>query len=273
MLTASIVTYHNDPALLSRCIGSVLAGDSVSKLYVVDNSAANDLAGLCRDDRIEYLHTGINIGYGRAHNRAIRLALDRGADYHLVLNPDVYFEPQALIGLRDFMDRRPDVGLVMPKIMYPDGKLQRLCKLLPTPWHLFARRFLPMFTKKADYNYQLEFADYNTCFECPSLSGCFMFLRTAVLEQVGLFDERFFMYFEDVDLVRRIGLCFKTVYWPDVAITHHYEMGSYSSKKLLLYHLMSAVRYFNKWGWFFDVQRRTLNSQTIARLKDHCPVK
>jgi GT2 family glycosyltransferase len=264
---SSIVVYKNPPDILSRCIESIIHSTVKVKLFIVDNSPSDVYKNLCEKYGLEYVCSPKNIGYGSAHNIVIRKSVEHNIPYHLVINPDVYFEPQVLIGLREFMDIHQDVGLVMPKIMYPDGNLQRLCKLLPSPGQLFARRFLPFLATKLDYAYQLEFADYNTCFECPSLSGCFMFLRTGVLQQVGLFDERFFMYFEDVDLVRRIGQHFRTVYWPDVAITHHYEKGSYSSKKLLIYHLTSAVKYFNKWGWFRDVQRKAMNRRTLARLE------
>ena len=164
------------------------------------------------------------------------------------------------------MDQNSDVALAMPKILYPDGSLQKLCQLLPTPWHLWARRFFPWLVKKQDAVYQLELADFDAPFECPSLSGCFMFLRTEALREIGVFDERFFMYFEDVDLVRRIGQHYKTLYCPLVTVTHHYEKGSYSNMRLLLNHMVSGVKYFNKWGWWVDKPRTEINTETIRRL-------
>jgi GT2 family glycosyltransferase len=95
--------------------------------------------------------------------------------------------------------------------------------------------------------------------EVPHLSGCFMMLRTAVFETVGLFDERFFMYLEDVDYSRRVHTRYKTVYYPEVSVYHQYHKGSYKRWRNLKYHIVSAVKYFNKWGWFFDPERKTIN--------------
>lgn len=265
MITASLVTYQNDQTMVLRCIRSLLDG-GLDRLYVVDNSPDDHLKDCCIGAATQYVGVGVNLGFGKAHNIGMQKAIDDGSSYHIVVNPDVYFQAPTLHLLQQFMDSRPDIGLVMPQIRYPDGSIQRLCKLLPSPWHVFARRFLPFWAKKLNINYQLEYADYDTSFECPSLSGCFMFLRTEVLKTVGLFDERFFMYFEDVDLVRRIGLRFQTVYWPGAMVTHHYEKGSYASRKLLLFHLVSAIKYFNKWGWFWDSHRKKVNYRTLARL-------
>lgn len=103
--------------------------------------------------------------------------------------------------------------------------------------------------------------------EVPYLSGCFMFIRTKVLEKVGLFDERFFMYLEDTDLSRRIHKISKTIYYPYVHIYHEYGKGSYKNLKLLKYHIDSAIKYFNKWGWFFDKERDFINKTTLKKLK------
>lgn len=81
------------------------------------------------------------------------------------------------------------------------------------------------------------------------------------------FDERYFMYMEDVDLVRRLGRLGKTLYAPQVHIVHEYAKGSYGNKKLLVFHLKSGLRYFNKWGWFFDEERRKKNAACLARIK------
>jgi GT2 family glycosyltransferase len=100
--------------------------------------------------------------------------------------------------------------------------------------------------------------------EVPNLSGCFMLLRVEVLKIVGLFDEQFFMYLEDTDLSRRINMQFQTIYYPQVSIVHQYEKGSYKSLKLLKYHVVSAFRYFNKYGWFLDTVRTTINKRMAS---------
>ena len=103
--------------------------------------------------------------------------------------------------------------------------------------------------------------------EVPSLSGCFMFMRVDVLKEVGGFDERFFMYAEDLDLCRRIGEVSKTMYYPGVSIYHAYGKGSYKNRKLLKYHICSIVKYFNKLGWILDRKRTQINKACLERLK------
>lgn len=273
-IAISIVTYRTDIESLTVCLNSLQAIQLPFLCYVLDNAsdpAVRDCcsrfaAGLPGMGRLEYLSQR-NIGYGRAHNVAITRSLAiLSCRYHIAMNPDIAFKPGTVEGLRAFMDSHPACGAVMPKIRYPDGSLQHLCKLLPSPGHLFARRFLPAMAAQYDAVYTLQSADYGCVFECPCLSGCFMMLRTDALRRVGLFDERFFLYFEDVDLVRRIGGLYQTLYCPVSEVTHTYQKGSYSNLKLLWYHLRSAVRYFNKWGWFADAQRTQANRRTLESL-------
>lgn len=275
-ITISIVTFNTDPAVLSNCLDSVAQITIPFVCFVVDNSRNTQIRAqveraatrLSATGRLFYL-SNENVGYGAAHNTAIRKAMDEyNSPFHLVINPDITFSRGTVESLVEQMHREKDIGLLSPRILFPDGRLQRLCKLLPSPGHLFIRRFMPFAAGRGDRFYQLEFADYDTSFDCPCLSGCFMQLRTAALRKVGLFDERFFLYCEDVDLVRRIGQYYRTVYWPKAAVVHHYEKGSYSSAGLLLHHVVSAVRYFNKWGWVFDRQRRKINRETLNRVSE-----
>ena len=156
----------------------------------------------------------------------------------------------------------------MPKVLYPNGELQYLCKLLPTPMDLFGRRFLPFkgIKQKRDARFELHASGYDKTMEVPSLSGCFMFMRVEVLRKVGMFDERFFMYAEDLDLCRRIGEVSKTMYYPGVTIYHAYGKGSYKNKKLLKYHICSVIKYFNKWGWIWDGKRNRINRRILGSI-------
>ena len=267
MITASIVSYHHRLNELKKVIDCVLA-EQVDKIYIVDNSSDDRLRELeGTSDRIRYIHS-INRGYGAGHNIAIQEAIELGSTYHVVVNPDIYFEKGVLKKLETYMDASSSVGLVMPRILYPDGELQYLCKLLPSPSDLLFRRFLPWkkYVEKKNRNYELRFTDYNQEMEVPSLSGCFMFIRTSVLKQVRGFDERYFMYAEDLDLCRRIGEVSRTMYYPFVSVFHKYEKGSYKNRKLLKYHICSVVKYFNKWGWFFDFERKKINKRILVTL-------
>ncbi len=253
-ITASIILFNTPEELVLKAINSFLNTKLNVKLYLIDNSPTNKLQCLSeKDPRIEYYFNNANLGYGAAHNIAIRKSIQIKIKYHVVLNPDIYFDIGVIEGLMTYMDNNNEVGLVMPKVLYPDGSLQYLCKQEQTPFNLIRRRFLPswikqFFRKKNDL-YEFKDRNYNTIMEVPNLSGCFMFMRTKALIEKGMFDERFFMYCEDADLVKRIGQIYKTVYYPHVQIIHSFNKESYRNIKLLRIHVQSAVKYFNKWGW------------------------
>lgn len=264
-LTVSIVLYNNDLLVLNRTIDSVLESSSIAKLYLIDNSPSPLEKDLISDDRIQYIFLNSNRGFGAGHNVVLNRSLCLGK-YHLVLNPDVYFSKGCLEKLCEYMDANPDVGNVMPRIVYPSGELQHLCKLLPTPTDWIVRMFIPIqrVKNKIDYNFEMRFADYDQEMNVPYLSGCFMFLRKSVIEEIGVFDERIFMYGEDTDLNRRIHQKYRTMYYPQVTITHNFEKGSHKSLRLFWIHVKAAIYYLNKWGWFFDKERTLINEKIKA---------
>jgi GT2 family glycosyltransferase len=272
-VNGSIVIYYNSEEKLLRTINSFFTSNIVGDLFLIDNSKSDYFKKLIfLNKNIRYIFNNANLGYGKAHNIALRRSIEENVPYHLVLNPDVYFESGVLEELYNFMEANEDVGLVMPKVLYPDGNIQYLCKLLPTPLDLFGRRFLNFgpfkkIVKKRNEIYELRFTGYDKIMEVPYLSGCFMFIRTEVLKKVGSFDERFFMYLEDTDLSRRIYRVAKTVYYPYVHIYHEYGKGSYKSLKLLYYHIKSAIKYFNKYGWFFDKERKEINERILKKIR------
>jgi GT2 family glycosyltransferase len=268
-ITASIVLYKPD----IRQTAEAIASYSPSKgrdLYLIDNSpeVTKEFAEM-RDGHIKYHFVGKNIGYGSAHNIGMKTAIKDGSDYHVILNPDISFETKILGEMADFMEQNGDVVQIMPKIIGQSGDLQYLCKLLPTPLNLIFRRFLPKtrFSEKINDKYVMKETGYDKIMNVPCLSGCFMFLRTETIKRHNLFfDERFFMYCEDFDFVRRLHSVGKTIFYPHVRVTHTHTKESYKSRKMLLEHIKSAVKYFNKWGWFFDKERKRVNTETISAL-------
>lgn len=266
-LSISVVTYNNNFSMLKKLFESLSTADLKTKIFVVDNSPQDSLRRPCSSYRVEYLFNGRNVGYGAGHNIAINKI--RGLSrYHLVINPDVYFEEGTLKKLYEFMERNPDVGLVMPKILYPDGSLQYLCRLLPSPIDLFVRRFsMPWIKERSDHIHALKFTGYGNSMEVPYLSGCFMFIRNEVFDKVGLFDERFFMYMEDVDLARRINKLYKNIYFPGATIYHMYKKESYNNYISMRRHIKSAILYFNKYGWFWDNERDLFNKRALEFLR------
>lgn len=267
-ISGSIVLYKNNIKILKEAIKSFLSSDLRVKLYLIDNSPDDSLKILKDNPHIEYIFNNKNLGFGKAHNIALRKSLEDGIKYHLVLNPDVYFNNGVLPKLYSYMEENLTTGLVMPKVLYPDGNVQYLCKLIPTPADLIFRRFFKF--KKAElekrnFFYEMKFTGYDKVMEVPYLSGCFMFLRTEALRKVGVFDERIFMYTEDADLTRRIYQKYSTVFYPEVSIYHHFEKGSHKSLKLLFYAIHGNMVYFFKWGWCFDKERKEINKSIIEK--------
>ncbi|WP_286831800.1 glycosyltransferase family 2 protein [Sphingobacterium sp. UBA6308] len=268
-VTGSIVLYRNDRSILTAAVNSFLNSDMVATLYLIDNSPTSELKDISQDKRIVYLHNPSNPGFGAAHNISLKLAMDQDATFHLILNPDAYYTEGVIEKLTDFMVAEPKVGNVMPKVLYPDGTTQYLCKLLPTPYDWIGRRFNPVkkLVRKRNNTFELRFTNYDKIMDVPYLSGCFMYLRISALKEVGLFDERIFMYGEETDLCRRlIQFGYRTVFYPKVSIFHHFEKGSHKSWRLTKIGIQSAIYYFNKWGWFCDKERRRINRETLKRL-------
>ncbi|QBK77614.1 glycosyltransferase family 2 protein [Myroides odoratimimus] len=270
-VSGAIVLYNNNRQMLEDAIKSFLSNDWIECLYLVDNSPSDSLSDLkLLDSRIIYIFNPSNPGFGAAHNIALKKSIENSVKYHLVLNPDVYFDNSVMETLTEFMEENVDIGNVMPLVKYPDKSIQYVCKLLPTPYDWIGRRFNPIksMVEKRNLLFELKFTGYNNIMDVPYLSGCFMFLRCDVIKKVGMFDENIFMYGEETDLCRRIiDKGFRTVFYPDVSIYHHFAKGSHKSWRLTKIGIKSAIYYFNKWGWFFDKRRKEINSNTLDKLK------
>jgi len=194
-VNASVVLFNNEKQQVMVALNSFLNTNLDIKIHLIDNSDADHLKVLAQlDHRITYLFNNGNLGFGKAHNLAIKHTIAENIKYHIVSNPDIYFNQDVSESIYDFMEENPDVGLVMPKVLNPDGTIQYLCRLLPTPFDLMGRRFLNWgpfkdIIQKRDWVYELRFTGYDKIMEVPFLSGCFMFIRTDALRKVGGFDK------------------------------------------------------------------------------------
>lgn len=269
-LTVSIVLYQTDIGEVNNILRIFSQVSLTHKIFLVDNSPTDDLKGEFQGlSNVEYIFTGKNLGFGSGHNLAINIIKEQ-TEYHLVLNADVNFEGKILEEIFEYMSKNNEIGLLAPKIFNPDGSIQYSAKLLPTPMNLIVRRFVPIkwLQNKLDTKYEFRFFSFDNIIEVPYVMGCFMFISANVFRKIDGFDERFFMYPEDIDLTRRIHNKFKTIYYPKATITHTHGKGSYKSSKLLYYHVTSMIKYFNKWGWFFDSERIKINKKVLAQFKD-----
>lgn len=275
-LTASLVIYETPAEELQPLFTSLQ--QSQATWVVVDNSASESEAAKRRG--MVLVHGGMyvpasgNLGFGAGHNLALQHLQEKSIEssYHLVVNPDIEFVPAILERLSSLLDRCPDVGWVMPQVRFRDGTVQPLCKLLPTPMDLFGRRFLTglgnRLMKRRQEAYELRGGENTASTTVPFLSGCFIFARRQMLQQAGGFDDRYFMYMEDVDLCRRMSRHTKLMYWPEVSVVHGFSRGSHHDLRLTFRHVQSAIRYFNRWGWFFDRARDRANQRALNGLHE-----
>lgn len=267
MLNVSIVLYQPKWDEVVALTTALLRCAAVRKVYWVDNSPYSIDELPIESNRVGYIFNNRNMGYGSAHNVAIRESIYDDVPFHLVMNSDIIISDDTLPCLLAFISEHAEVGMVMPKIVSATGELQYLCKLLPTPMDVFGRRFLPKaWMQRRNARYELRQFGYDRMMNVPYLSGCFMLLRTEAVRKARLFDERFFMYPEDMDLTRRIHRDYLTVYFPHTKVVHYHAKASYRNAKMLWIHMVNMCKYFNKWGWWVDKERDVMNRNVVESL-------
>ncbi|MGH8783297.1 glycosyltransferase [Paraburkholderia sp.] len=265
-LSVSIVVYRPDVARLMSTLASFSAACDALRalhpafsveLYLIDNGDLPDIDAALQDLRAHDITCSIvtghgNVGYGRGHNLAIA---QTGHRYHLVLNPDIDLDRDALVRALDLFDSHPDVGLISPRIGDEKGGLQYLCRRYPTLLDLFVRGFLPAGVRRffarrlARYEMQDVINDRDTIWDPPIVSGCFMLFRTRVLTKLEGFDARYFLYFEDYDLSLRTHDVARVVYAPVVRVRHHGGGAARKGAAHIRMFLASAYKFFNRFGW------------------------
>lgn len=250
-----IIVNYNTKSLLKRCLQSI--DNSKSKLnlevLVVDNASYDGSCQLVKDEfpQVKLIENKTNLKFGRANNEGVRFS--RG-EYILVLNPDTVISENALDKMVVFMKNNTDAGILGPKLLNPDGTLQFSCRKFFTLRAIFVRRtfFGRIFpNSKSLREYLMSDWDHNDVREVDWLMGACLLVRRNVLDVAGLFDEKYILYFEDVDLCYRVKKAgYKVYYYPEAIISHSYQRESEKifSKKMA-WHIQSAIRFFNKFGW------------------------
>jgi GT2 family glycosyltransferase len=251
-IVASLVLYQNDAQMLRKLLSSIAHTPLDITLFVVDNSPTAELSSIFKDiEYVEYSHNPANPGFGTSHNLAISKI--KGAEYYAVLNPDVYFSPEVIPELIDYLDHNIDIGLIQPKICFPNGVIQCLCKRYPSLFVLFVRRFVPKQLHFLCQSYldwfEMKDMGYDKITDVTYLSGCFMVFRKEYLDDIGYFDENIFMYFEDADITIRMAEKYRSIFYPHVQVFHYWAKGSYTSWRLALINIQSAFYFFCKHGW------------------------
>ena len=272
-LQVSIVTFRPDWQLLERClrklalaIGAARESGVLRTVHValVDNSADRAIAAKVVDlgrtrfadsgVQVSYVHGHANIGYGAAHNLALH---GSGADYHLVLNPDVELAADALLNAVRWMNAHPDVGAIAPQVKRRDGTRDYLVKRKPAVLDLALRGFLPrvgrlLFRSRLDRYEMRDVIDADPerdIVDVAAMSGACMLLRRKAVDQTGGFDPRFFLYFEDYDWTVRLNKVTRTAYVPSFEVVHHGGGASRKGMRHVGHFMKGGWRYYRKHGW------------------------
>ena len=245
-LSAAIVTY-NDIDKVRDAVLSIKENTKryPLKLYIIDNGSTDGTADFFKDFDVTVIENGKNIGFGAAHNKALNLSLGK---YHFIINPDILVKSDVLSDMADFMDENPDVALSMPNILNGDGTVQYLPKEIPTARYLFLGRLARLggVFKKIREEYVWADREIKAPTKIDFCSGCFMCISSQVFKDLGGFDERYFMYLEDVDLTLRAKSFGKAVIIPKISVTHSWERESAKKLKYLFIHLSSARKFLRR---------------------------
>lgn len=243
-----IVTYNN-----IKTVGETLktlsqySNKNDFELFVVDNGSTDGTVEFIKNNYpwVKLIETGENIGFGKGHN----FILDNlNSQYHFIINPDIAIKDDVVTKTCDYLDNNDDVGILSPRICFPDGRLQVLGKRNPKLKYLFASR---MRNEQEPGKLLKEYAmldhDLTKQQDIQVASGCFLAIRTDVFKKIGGFDDRYFMYFEDFDLSRTVSEIMKIRYYPDVVVYHEWGRDSKRNMKLKIIHISSMIKYFLKW--------------------------
>ncbi len=272
-----LILNYQSKGLLKQCLrGIASAAISLShEIIVIDNDSHDGSAAMVAQEfpSVQLIASPVNGGYAAGNNLGLLAA--QGSSV-LLLNPDIAVYPGAIEKMVAFLDSHPDAAVVGPKLVNPDGSVQMSCYRFPDPLIPILRR-TPLgrfgFARDRLRRYlMLDWDHRETRLVDWVLGACFL-VRLSAIEHIGLLDERFFLYFEDVDWCRRFWEAGYTIYYyPEAQLTHYHQRlsaenpglkGIFSATTRI--HIFSGFQYFRKYG--FD--NHTLSHETLE--KTHAP--
>jgi len=225
-----ILVSYNTIEMTKKALNDLFAsvGNLKIEVFMIDNASRDNSAEVLRREypNITLIENTQNVGFGRANNQALPHISGK---YVLLLNTDAFVQPDTLLKTMLFMDEHPKYGMLGVKLLGRDGTLQPSCRYFPTSWNIFLERTnLKKFFKNTKLIDDLAW-DHNSVKDCDWVPGCYALIRKTVIDQVGLFDPRYFLYYEEVDhclAAKRAG--WEVVYYPDTTVVH---IGGESAKQ------------------------------------------
>ena len=274
-----IILNYQQKGLLKQCLKGIVAAQPQLdyEIIVVDNNSGDGSLAMAQNlflpdleksrqlllpiaqppviPPIITIQSAVNAGFAYGNNLGIKRAKGK---YIMILNPDVAIVPGVLEKMIDFMKNNSDIGMIGPRLINPDSSLQYSCRRFPGSLVPLYRRTVfgrLSFAKKTTDNYLMKDFDHQSNREVDWLFGACLLIAKSALDQVGLLDEKFFMYFEDLDLCRRFwqaGL--KVIYFADVQLVHYHQQWSTERGGILgifnrggRIHAISGIKYFIKY--------------------------
>ncbi|MBM4028515.1 MAG: glycosyltransferase [Planctomycetes bacterium] len=252
MMLSIVIVNYNTRELLRRCLESIYGGANGTpfEIWVVDNHSRDDSVAMVRSlfPRVRVIENPANVGFSRANNLVV--AQSR-SDYVLLLNPDTLILADAIERTVKFMRTHPHVGIAGCKVLNRDGTLQLACRRsIPTPEVAFYRmtglsRLFPRSRVMARYNMTYQNPDETQ--EVDAVSGAFLMIRRQVIEQIGLLDEQFFMYGEELDWCLRTKQAgWSVMYYPEAQIVHYKGQSTQYNSRRAAFEFYRAMVLFHR---------------------------
>lgn len=270
LVTAIVLNYrsHRDTV---KCVQALLEQTIADQMeiLVTDNHSDDESMGFIRahlrgNSAVTIVENRSNIGYGAGNNAAVRQAK---GEYLLIVNPDNVLPRDGIEAMLTYLQEHPDTGIVGPALVYPDGTVRPSARPFPTPADLFRKRMNP--TKwHQEFERARKTLEKKDAVDVDWMVGACLLLKTELFRKLGGFDERFFLFFEDIDICRRIhDMGLRVVYLPKIKVLDRKgrlsgsSMFSLLSRKTTRIHAASAVKYFLKWGLSSAPKRQGAHAQ------------
>jgi len=256
-----VILNYKSKGFTLNCIKSIKEadfGDLKKEIIVVDNNSEDSVGDILawQYSDVVFIQNKENIGMGAGNNAGIRKAQ---GEYIVIMNPDTLVFKDTFLKLYKYMEENPAVGMVGPKQLNPDKTIQDSCYRWYSVFTPLYRR-TPLarfsFAKKDLDRFLMKDFDKTSEKDVDWLLGSFLFCRGKALDQTGLFDKRFFLYFEDTDICRRFWQSdWRVVYYPEAQIIHNHNRQSaqvkwykFFTNPATRHHIASWIKYLKKWG-------------------------
>lgn len=256
-----VMLNFNSKYFPKMCVEAFYAGntDFDFEFIAVDNASTEQMSlgyleHADKEGLVKLIRSPKNLGFGGGNNLGAKNAT---GEYILIMNPDIFVGKDSVSKMLEYIEKHHDVGILAPKLVYPDGQVQDSCRRLMKFSDLVIKRtplkMVPFLRKRVE-KYTMQDFDHSKIQEVDLLVGACLLIPRHVYEKVGGFDERYFLFMEDFDLCRAVRKAgYKVVYYPEVAVTHNHKRLSGGSimklltRKVFWHHVNSAFKYFWKW--------------------------